>query len=239
MTISGTMNDFRKEMGKVDADISENLKRIRFEIGEAKAKYRKPDDDLRIMAVTKTVPFERVNAAVGQGITLLGENRVQEYLEKKDFYSKEAEVHFIGSLQTNKVKYIIDSVSMIHSVDSIKLAAEVDRLAAKKERCMDILIEVNIGGEESKSGVSPDRLDELISEASEFENIKIKGLMTIPPIGRSESSFEQMQRLFEDIRTKRPEMNILSMGMSSDYVAAVKYGSNIVRIGTGIFGSRK
>ena len=226
----------------MDLDISENLKRIRYDIGEAKAKYRKSEDDIRIMAVTKTVAYERVNEAVEEGITLLGENRVQEYLEKKDFYKPDAEVHFIGRLQSNKVKYIINSVSLIHSVDSLKLAAEIDRLAAKNGLCMNVLIEVNIGDEESKSGVSENQVRELISQASQLENIKIKGLMTIPPVGRSEESFDRMQRLFCDLKTEKPDnvnMDILSMGMSSDYVSAVKYGSNIVRIGSGIFGARK
>ncbi len=226
----------------MDADISENLKRIRYDIGEAMAKYRNPDDSLRIMAVTKTVPYQRVNLAIDDGITLLGENRVQEYLEKKDFYKKDAEVHFIGHLQSNKVKYIIDSVSLIHSVDSLKLASEIDRLAAKNGICRNILIEVNIGGEESKSGVPENEVRELISGISDMKNIRIKGLMTIPPAGQSEKYFERMQRLFCDIRSEKYEnadMEILSMGMSSDYVSAVKYGSNIVRIGSAIFGSRK
>ncbi len=220
-------------------DISENIKRVRFNVEEAKAKYRKPDDTVRIMAVTKTVPYERVNLAVQEGLTLLGENRVQEYLEKKDFYDKRAEVHFIGHLQSNKVRYITDSVTLIHSVDSAKLAAEIGRCAAKTGKIADVLIEVNIGGEESKSGVSPDRLKELVCEISEIKNIRVKGLMTIPPIGRSEESFDRMRTLFEDIKSENgAQMDILSMGMSADYVSAVKYGSNIVRIGSGIFGSR-
>lgn len=226
----------------MDLDISENLKRIRFDIEEAKAKYRKSDDVVRLMAVTKTVPYRRVNSAVGEGVTLLGENRVQEYLEKKDFYDKSAEVHFIGHLQSNKVKYIIDSVKMIHSVDSIKLATEIDRQAAKAGVVMDVLLEVNIGGEDTKSGVSPDRLRELIYETGDLKNIKVKGLMTIPPPGESEESFYKMSGLFGDLKSERFEnadMEILSMGMSADYALAVKYGSNIVRIGSGIFGARK
>ena len=121
-----------------DREISENIKRIRYNVEEAKIKYRKSGDTVRIMAVTKTVPYERVNAAVNEGITLLGENRVQEYLEKRDFYDPKAEVNFIGHLQSNKVKYIIDSVTMIHSVDSLKLASEIDRYAAKAEKFTDI-----------------------------------------------------------------------------------------------------
>lgn len=225
-----------------DYEISENIKRIRYNVEEAKAKYRKPDETVRIMAVTKTVPYERVNAAVNEGITLLGENRVQEYLEKKDFYDKKAEINFIGHLQSNKIKYIIDSVTMIHSVDSVRLASEIDRYAARSGRPMDVLIEVNIGGEESKSGVLPDRLDGLLGGVSELKNIRVKGLMSIPPIGKSEESFERLRRIFYDLKSARyenTEMDILSAGMSADYVSAVKYGSNIVRIGSGIFGSRK
>ena len=226
----------------MDLDISENLKRIRFDIEEAKAKYRKQDNVIRLMAVTKTVPYQRVNLAVVEGVTLLGENRVQEYLEKRDFYDKSAEVHFIGHLQSNKVKYIIDSVKMIHSVDSAKLAAEIDRQAAKAGVVMNVLLEVNIGGEDTKSGVSPEALRELIYETGDLKNIRVKGLMTIPPPGESEESFYKMNGLFSDLKSERFEnadMEILSMGMSADYALAVKYGSNIVRIGSGIFGARK
>lgn len=226
----------------MDLDISENLKRIRFNIEDAKVKYRKRDDVIRLMAVTKTVPYQRVNLAVGEGVTLLGENRVQEYIEKKDFYDKGAEVHFIGHLQSNKVKYIIDSVTMIHSVDSTRLAAEIDRQAAKVGSVMNVLLEVNIGGEETKSGVSPDMLREFVYEMEQFKNIRVKGLMTIPPPGESEKSFYKMSELFSGLKSERfknAEMDILSMGMSADYALAVKYGSNIVRIGSGIFGARK
>lgn len=226
----------------MDFAISENLKRIRYDIEEAKAKYRTPDDVIRIMAVTKTVPYERVNYAINEGITLLGENRVQEYLLKKDYYDKRAEVNFIGHLQSNKVKYIIDSVTLIHSVDSIKLAAEIDKQAKNYNKCMDVLIEVNIGKEDSKSGVFPEKLEELIFEVSQLDNVRIRGLMTIPPVFNSEESFEKMQKLFNDLQAKRIDntrIDTLSMGMSADYALAVKYGSNILRIGSGLFGTRK
>lgn len=222
--------------------VSENLKRVQYNIAEAKAKYRNENDDVRLMAVTKTVPYEIVNSVIEQGVDLLGENRVQEYLDKKDHYDKNAEVHFIGHLQTNKVKYIIDSVKCIHSVDSLKLAAEIERLAEKNGIVMNVLTEVNIGGEESKSGIGIDMLDELVYGISEMKNIKLCGLMTIPPVGNSEFYFEKMQRIFEDLKAKKVDnvsMDILSMGMSADYVEAIKYGSNIVRVGSAIFGARK
>ena len=139
-------------------NISENLKIIQFNIGEAKARYRNKSDVVRLMAVTKTVPYDRINYVIGQGVDLLGENRVQEYLEKKDNYDKSADVHFIGHLQSNKVKYIADSVKCIHSIDNFRLASEIDRIAASKGIDMDVLIEVNIGGEESKSGVLSDEV---------------------------------------------------------------------------------
>lgn len=221
------------------SDAADNARRILYEIGEAEQKYRGTSGNVRLMAVTKTVPPEAVNAAVEAGIDLLGENRVQEYLDKKDSYAKNAEVHFIGGLQTNKVKYIIGSVSLIHSADSVKLCGEINRLSAKNNTVGDILAQVNIGEEASKGGVAPDMLKDFLSEISEFENIRVRGLMTIPPPGISERYFEKMQRIFEDTKSKFADMDILSMGMSADYITAVKYGSTIVRVGTGIFGSRK
>lgn len=228
-------------MGTEYKYISENYKRICAEIEEAKVRYRKPDDRTDIMAVTKTVPPEAVNFAVSCGIRLLGENRVQEYESKKAFYDPSAEVHFIGHLQTNKVKYIVGEMKLIHSVDSIKLASEIDRQAAKKGIQQEVLAEVNIGGEESKSGISPEMLPELLYEMSEMRNIRVKGLMTIPPPGDNEKFLCGMQKLFLDISSKNMDnidMDILSMGMSGDYAAAIKYGSNLVRIGTALFGAR-
>ena len=223
-------------------NISENLKRIQFNIGEAKSRYRNESDVVKLMAVTKTVPYERINYVISQGIDLLGENRVQEYLEKKDNYDKSADVHFIGHLQSNKVKYIADSVKCIHSVDSIRLASEIDRIAALKGIDMNVLIEVNIGGEDSKSGVLFDKVYDLINEVSLLKNVKIKGLMTIPPQERPEFYFDKMNILFNDIKSKKinnVSMDVLSMGMSGDYVEAIKHGSNIVRIGSALFGARK
>ena len=220
--------------------VDENLKLIRENVGEAAEKCGRKAEDIRIMAVTKTVAPEIVNHAIELGLDLLGENRVQEYLSKAEAYSP-AEVHFIGGLQTNKVKYIIESVSMIQSVDSLKLCTEIDRLAAKHGRVMDILCEVNIGGEESKGGVAPDKLRELIAQLAQLKNIRIKGLMTIPPPSQSDIFLGRMQELYNDLRDNKIEgadMQVLSMGMTHDYAEAVKYGSTLVRIGTGLFGAR-
>ena len=168
------------------------------------------------------------------------DKRLRRYLSKKDAYLPAA-VHFIGGLQTNKVKYIIDSVDMIQSVDSLKLASEINRHAGRIGKIQDVLVEVNIGGEESKGGVSPEELSELIYAIAEFPNIKVKGLMAIPPAAGSEKFLCRMQELYIDISEKRIDninMSFLSMGMSGDYELAVRYGSNIVRIGSALFGAR-
>ncbi len=219
----------------------ENYKEICYNIKDSKSKYRDSDDNVRIMAVTKTVEPDLINFAIEQGIDLLGENRVQEFLSKKELY-KPCEVQFIGHLQTNKVKYIIGDVSQIQSVDSFKLAKEIDRLAKKNDKTMDILIEVNIGDELSKSGISSSEVLELAKRISEFENVRINGLMAIPPINADDSIYGNLQELYIEIGQKklnRINMNVLSVGMSGDYTKAVKYGSNLVRIGTKLFGARK
>jgi pyridoxal phosphate enzyme (YggS family) len=221
--------------------IDENYKRILDSVSNAIAKYRSPEDEVRIMAVTKTVQPEAINHAIGLGIDLLGENRVQEYLSKRDLYDPSARVDFIGHLQTNKVKYIIDDVSLIHSVDSLKLAQEVDRLAARSHKVQDVLVEVNIGEEDSKAGVRPQLLRPLLEELSQLENVRVKGLMTLPPANGGEKFLARMQELYIDISQEtldNIDMTILSMGTSGDYAQAIRYGSNLVRIGTALFGAR-
>lgn len=222
-------------------EIKENYLKICENIANAAAKANRRDKP-RFMAVTKTVAPERINYAIELGVDLLGENRVQEYLDKRESYS-DAEVHFIGSLQSNKVKYIIDKVSMIHSVDSPKLAEEINRRAGQHGLVMDILTEINIGEEETKSGISANAAEEFCKQIGELENIRLRGLMCIPPPGCPESVFAEMQELFEKIRSglsqKETSFDTLSMGMSEDYETAVKYGATIVRIGSALFGRRK
>jgi len=214
-------------------EIAENIKIITENVEKAAQKAGRKSGSVRIMAVTKTVAPEKINFAINSGISLLGENRVQEFLEKRDNYQKNGEIHFIGGLQNNKVKYIIDKVSMIHSVDSKKLAEEISKRAAST---IDILIEVNIAGETAKNGVMPDgRLDELIARIRELPNIRLRGLMVIPPFDEDpEPYFAKTQKLFGYIT----EADTLSMGMSGDYEKAILYGSNIVRLGTALFGNR-
>ncbi len=221
--------------------IDENYKRIVFDLNETKEKCGRSDDNIEIMAVTKTISPEVVNYAISScGIKTLGENRVQEYLAKKDIY-KPASIHFIGQLQTNKVKYIVDSIDMIQSVDSMKLASEIDRQAMKINKIQDILVEVNIAGEEAKGGVSPDELTELIYMISELKNVRVCGLMTVPPIVEAEKFLYNMQKIYIDISDKNIDninMSFLSMGMSGDYREAIRYGSNMIRIGSALFGAR-
>lgn len=221
--------------------VDENLKAINENIAETVDKCGRDINSVRLMAVTKTVAPEIVNHAVNLGLKLLGENKVQEFLSKQEIYDKSAEVHFIGHLQTNKVKYIIKPMSMIQSVDNIKLAKEINRLAIAHNKVMDILCEVNIGGEDSKSGVAPDGLRELLEQISEMQGIKVKGLMTIPPPSESDIFLGRMEELFNNIKSAEipaVAMDELSMGMTHDYQQAIKHGSTIIRIGTGLFGIR-
>ncbi len=223
-------------------DVRESYLRICGQVDKALSEAGRTDK-VRIMAVTKTVAPEKVNFAVGLGIDLLGENRVQEFLDKRESYAP-AEVHFIGGLQTNKVKYIIDKVSMIHSVDNTRLAEEIDRRAAQHGLVMDVLAEINIGEEESKGGVSPGEALGFCAAISKLQNIRLRGLMTIPPPGCSEECFAQMQELFEKLKVQFGNndnvlIDTLSMGMSGDFETAIKFGATIIRIGSGLFGYRK
>ena len=221
--------------------VSDNLAAIKSNIADAAAKCGRAPEDIRIMAVTKTVAPEIVNYAVSLGVALLGENRAQEFMSKQEAYDKSAEIHFIGGLQTNKVKYIIEPMTMIQSVDSFKLAQEINRLAGVHNKTMDILCEVNIGGEDSKSGVAPDGLIPLLEQISQLECVRVKGLMTIPPPSSSDVFLGRMEELFQNIKCRNIQgiaMETLSMGMTHDYAEAVKHGSTLVRIGTGLFGAR-
>ena len=226
--------------------VKENYLEITENISNAMKKAGRTDK-VRLMAVTKTVPPAKINYAVSLGATLLGENRVQEFLGKIDEYDKNSEIHFIGGLQNNKVKYIIDKVAMIHSVNSLKLAEEISKRAVGAGRIMDILLEVNIGLEESKSGVLPKDLPYLIDEAVKLDGIRLRGLMAIPPVdvdGSNRKYFAEMEKLFNEYKeqlkdSSNVKFDTLSMGMSKDYAEAVEFGSTIVRIGSSLFGYRK
>ncbi len=216
--------------------VAESIRRIKQELGGR----------ARLLAATKTVPPEMINFAIEQGIDLIGENRVNELLEKYEFIDRDkVELHFIGALQTNKVKYIIDKVDMIQSVDRESLALEIERQAAKIGKVMPILAEVNIGKEESKSGVAPESAIEFCRFLQTLPHVKLCGLMAIPPKseknGGNSKYFSEMRKIFIDISSinvDNSNMEILSLGMSDDYLDAVECGSNLVRVGSSIFGKR-
>jgi PLP dependent protein len=227
-------------------DVKENLKVIRENIAEAAARAGKSASDITLLAATKTVPVEVINHSIELGVDHIGENRVQELNEKYESYNLErCELHFIGHLQLNKVKYLIGRVAMIQSVDSEKLAAEISRLSAKKGVTTDVLLEVNIGKEPNKSGVMPELLPELVEKVSLLPNIRVRGLMAIPPANASETEtmnfFLRMNQYFVDIKHKKTDnvsMDWLSMGMSADYTQAILAGANLVRVGTALYGPR-
>lgn len=222
----------------------ENYKGITENIAEAALKSGRKPQDITLLAATKTVDIGVINHAIEAGINVIGENRVQEFLSKYEEYAPVCK-HFIGHLQTNKVKDIIDKVSLIHSVDSYRLAEEISRQAVKRGITVDILLEINIGDEQSKSGFAYDEALDAVAKIALLEGIKIKGLMAIPPIcekgDQNRPYFAKMKKLFIDISTKKIDnssMDILSMGMSDDYEIAIEEGANMVRLGTALFGRR-
>ena len=235
---------------KLSREVLDNVRANYFEIKEniaraAEKSGRKPEE-ITFLAATKTVEPAVINYAVSLGLKHIGENKVQELLSKYEEYDlKNCELQFIGHLQTNKVRQIIDKVAMIQSVDSRKLAAEISKQSVKNGIVSNILIEVNIGREENKSGVLKEELDELIGEILEMPNIKIRGLMTVPPICKEKIEvckfFDEMYQLFIDFSCKKSDnvcMDYLSMGMSDDYEEAVLSGANMVRVGSRLFGQR-
>lgn len=224
----------------------DNYKRIKEDVAQTAIRAGRSADDVRLMCVTKTVEPEYINPVLDLGADLIGENRVQEYCSKLDsLHLDGVEKHIIGHLQTNKVKYIAGRVDMIESVDSLKLAREISKEFKKANSTANVLVEVNIGREESKSGCDIDELEELLYQISELDCIKVKGLMTIPPICdelQARKYFALMNKKFLELKEEKidgVEMQTLSMGMSADYEAAILEGSNIVRVGSAIFGARK
>ena len=227
-------------------DIKYNYDFINEKIAEAAMKAGKTRDDITFLSATKTVEPEYINYAISLGLSYIGENKVQELLSKYDQYNLEnCSLQFIGHLQSNKVRQIVGKVDLIQSIDTMKLAKEVSKCSLKNNITSDILVEVNIGKEENKSGVMPEMLEKLVEEISTLPAVNVKGLMTIPPICEKKDEirryFEKMNRLFLDISSKKLDnvsMDILSMGMSSDYYEAILEGANMVRIGSALFGNR-
>lgn len=221
--------------------IKDNLSVIRKNIKTACEKAGRNPDEVLVLAVTKTRSADEINEAISLGITDIGENRVQELMSKYDDVDKNVRWHIIGHLQSNKVKYIADKVSMIHSVESLKLATEIDRQCEKIGKVMDILIEVN-SGEENKDGVNPDEVFSLIENIIALKHVRIRGLMTMAPLGAPENVlrgvFSNLKKLSADISNKKYDnvsMEYLSMGMSDDYAIAVEEGSTVIRPGRSLF----
>ncbi|MBR2954175.1 MAG: YggS family pyridoxal phosphate-dependent enzyme [Clostridia bacterium] len=231
---------------KRKADIRYNLDVINEKIAESAIKSGRNPRDVQLMAVTKTVDPIFINYALDYGVNMIGENRVQEMIRKKpDLHLDNVQKHLIGHLQTNKAGQIVGEVDMIQSVDSLKIAKEIAKQSAKKGITTDVLLEINIGDEESKTGFSKSEFMENLYRIAEIPELKVKGLMTIPPICDNNTIlcefFENIYNIYVDIKAKKLDninMNILSMGMSGDYEQAILCGSNLVRIGSSIFGPR-
>jgi hypothetical protein len=225
-------------------NISENLLKVQENINNALIRAGRKDD-VTLITVTKTVDVQRINEAIKAGAKNLGENRVQEVMDKFDKINDKVNWHMIGHLQTNKVKYIIDKVCLIHSLDRISLAKEIDKRAKEKNIIKDVLLEVNIGEEESKFGLKKEEVVPFVESILNFENLRIKGLMTVAPFSEKPEDvryvFRELKKLGENIESRHyenVEMKFYSMGMTNDYEIAIEEGSNMVRIGTGIFGKR-
>lgn len=225
--------------------LTENLNHVRGQIDEAAGKAKRNTGEITLIAVSKTKPVEMLMEAYREGCRDFGENKVQEILEKYDRMPEDTRFHMIGHLQRNKVKYIVDKVVMIHSVDSLRLAEEISKEALKHNVCMDILIEVNVAGEASKFGVSPEETEDLIKQIALLPAVHVKGLMTIAPYVENPEEnriyFRKLRQLAVDITRQNIDnvnVEVLSMGMTGDYQVAIEEGATCVRVGTGIFGGR-
>ncbi len=227
-------------------DVAGNIRRVRETVAQAADRSGRLPTEIRLMAVTKTVNDEGIAEAMRAGVDIVGENYVQEARRKIEMLGKRCEWHLIGRLQTNKAKYAVRLFDMIHSVDRLELAAEIDRRSAATGRPMKILIEVNVSGEKTKTGVSLADAADLVRRIASLANLSIRGLMTMPPWFDDPEEARPYFRALRDLRDRiraeniaRVEMTELSMGMTGDYPVAVEEGATIIRIGRGIFGERE
>ena len=225
--------------------IYNNISEVKQKIEKAAIRSGRKSEDVTLIAVTKTIEIHSIKIAVRNGLNNLGENRVQEICDKYGEISENCNWHLIGNLQTNKVKYIIEKVKLIHSLDRFELATEIQKQAEKYGKIIELLVQINISGEETKSGIEPQQTREFIKNISTFNNLKIRGLMTIAPnVVDSESVrhiFRELKKIFIDMKKENIDnvsMDYLSMGMSNDFEVAIEEGANIVRIGSAIFGKR-
>lgn len=225
--------------------LKENLEYVESQIREACERSGRAREEVTLIAVSKTKPVSVLKEAYDIGVRVFGENKVQELADKYEALPKDIRWHMIGHLQRNKVKYIIDKVELIHSVDSLRLAETIEKEAARHNITANILIEVNVAKEDSKFGLMPEELDEFVFEVAKFPHIQVQGLMTIAPFvddpEENRGIFQRLRKLSVDIAAKNVDnitMRILSMGMTNDYTVAVEEGAAMVRVGTGIFGAR-
>ncbi len=230
-----------EERCTIQASVAEVLGRIE---AACKRAGRKPEE-VTLIAVSKTMPVEAIREAMACGTVDFGENRPQELRDKQKEITEPLRWHMIGSLQSNKLKYVVGKTVLIHSVDSLELAKEIDEMSLKKDIVTDILIEINIAGEASKHGVTPENAEVLIQDIAKLSNVRVRGLMTVAPYTENAEEnrlyFRKMKQLMVDINSKNIDnisMDILSMGMTGDYEVAVEEGATLVRVGTGIFGHR-
>ena len=223
-------------------DIKQNIKNIEERVDKSAKEFGRTLDDITIVAVSKTVSAEAVAQAKEAGMKHFGENRVQEFLKKREVIGDDVFWHIIGPLQSNKVKYILEGVTLLHSLDRLSLAEEIERQCEKKDTALDVLVQVNIAKEQTKSGVYEEDLEDFLEKLSVMRNVRIKGLMAIPPFAANPDGnreyFARMKTLYDRFKNSSGKFEYLSMGMSADFEAAIKEGANMVRIGTAVFGAR-
>lgn len=222
--------------------IENNLQEVQEKIRQAAERAGRDVSEITLIGVTKTHPVEPMREMIDLGILDLGENKAQEIRDKYPELDREANWHFIGHLQKNKVKYVIDKVGMIHSVESGSLAKEISKRAIKLEKVMPVLVEVNISGEESKHGLKPEEVSDFLTEIEALEGIRVCGLMTMAPnyddIEKTRPVFKGLKTLFDELNGMGRELDVLSMGMSNDYTIAIEEGATHVRVGNAILGKR-
>jgi pyridoxal phosphate enzyme (YggS family) len=227
-------------------NIYQNIENVKQRIAEVCLRSGRNPNEVTLIGVTKTMSADIINSAIEAGLEYIGENRVQELEEKYNDLKMPVHIHLIGHLQSNKVKYIADKVELIHSVDSISLADEISRQGKLRGKIIDTLIQVNVSGEESKFGIPPEQLDDLFEHIASLEGIRVKGLMTIPPVSNGDFDiarkvFHNLYKIFIDkkaISYNNINMEHLSMGMSDDFEVAIEEGATMVRVGRAIFGKR-
>lgn len=225
--------------------LTENYNEVKQQVIDTALQCGRKPEDITLIAVSKTKPLDDIETLITIGVTEFGENKVQELCDKFEHVSQPVKFHLIGHLQTNKVKYVVDKACLIHSLDTVKLAKEIQKEAAKKQVTAEVLIEVNVAEEDSKFGLKVDEVIPFLQEISTYSNIHVNGLMTIAPFVENPEEnrihFRRLKQLSLDITSKNIDnidMNVLSMGMTNDYKVAIEEGATMVRVGTAIFGAR-